>query len=122
MPADQLVSLASLCVKTGRIARGEALLPSITSRKAQMVLLSDGCGANRKKKIQDKCRFYQVVLVQIPASRFERISGKVNGAAAVLDPGFAKKLTELAKAQSLLPDSQVHLWNMAPDVNPGSHE
>lgn len=107
MPADQLVSMASLCVKTGRFARGDALLPSIQSQKALVVLLSDGCGANRSKKIQDKCAYYQIPLVIVSAFRFNLISGKVQGAVAILDRGFAKSILETAKA-----DPGIQLFNV----------
>lgn len=115
MPADQLVSLAGLSVKTGRIAKGDALLPAITSSTSKLVMLSDGCGANRKKKIQDKCRFYHIPLIEIPAMRFDQISGKVNGAFAILDTGFAGKLIEIAKLQSALPQTRIQLFNLQAD-------
>lgn len=106
MPADQLVSLASLTVKTGRYARGDQLLPSIQSQKAQVVILSDGCGANRSKKIQDKCAYYKIPLVILSALRFNTISSKVQGAMSVLDEGFAKSILNQAKL-----DSSVQLFN-----------
>lgn len=107
MPADQLISLASLVVKTGRYARGDNLLPSIQNQKAKVVILSDGCGANRSKKIQDKCAYYQIPLVILSALRFNSISSKVQGAMSVLDDGFAKSILNQAKL-----DSSVQLFNL----------
>lgn len=107
MPVDQLVSLASLVVKTGRYARGDNLLPSIQSQKAKVVLLSDGCGANRSKKIQDKCAYYQIPLIILSTLRFNAISSKVQGAMSVLDEGFAKSILNQAQL-----DSSLQLFNV----------
>ncbi len=97
MPADQILSLAQLCVRTGRFAKGDALIPSIQKEQAKVVLLSDGCGANRAKKIQDKCAYYQIPLIVLPSAKFESISSKINGAFAILDPGFAKGIIQAAE-------------------------
>ncbi len=94
MPADQLISLAQICLKTGRYARGDALIPSIQKQKARLVLLSNSCGANRMKKIEDKCAFYQIPIIRIEADRFNRISPSVSGAMAVLDESLARAMIE----------------------------
>lgn len=112
MPADQLISQIQLAVKTGRFARGDALLPSIQSKKACLVVLSEDCGANRAKKIKDKCAFYQVPLVILPALRFNAISSKVVSAAAITDPGFARRIQEAAQRE--------HLPGFAPAASPES--
>lgn len=102
MPADSLVSLIQLAVKTGRYTRGDALIPSIQNRQALVVVQSDGCGANRAKKIKDKCSFYGVPLVILPALRFNAISSRIAGAIAVTDPGFAGRIRTLAEQENLL--------------------
>lgn len=94
MPADQLISLAQICLKTGRYARGDSLIPSIQKQKARLVLLSTGCGANRAKKIEDKCAFYHVPIIRIDPERFNRISPSVSGALAVLDDSIASAMIE----------------------------
>ncbi len=102
MPADQLLSLVQLCVRTGQFAKGDALLPSIQRSQAKLVVMSDACGANRAKKIRDKCAFYHIPLLVLPALRFNAISSKVNMAVAVLDQGFAKKILDLAQHEKLI--------------------
>lgn len=105
MPADQLLSLVQLCVRTGQFAKGDALLPSIQTTKAKLVVMSEACGANRAKKIRDKCAYYHVPLLVLPALRFNAISSKVNMAVAVLDKGFASKVIELAKREGLMEEN-----------------
>lgn len=116
MPADQILSLAQLCIKTGRYAKGDALLPSIQKEQAKCVLLSDGCGANRAKKIQDKCAFYHIALIQLPAWQFDAISSKVNGAVAILDPGFANGIIKAALPRQK--DGEIELFNLPEAANP----
>lgn len=89
MPADRFVSLAQLAVKAAKIAKGDALIPSIQKQQAKLVLLSTASGANRAKKIRDKCATYKIPLLEVEASRFEKISPFISGALAILDEGFA---------------------------------
>ncbi|MBF0578887.1 hypothetical protein IM774_03595 [Erysipelotrichaceae bacterium RD49] len=116
MPADQILSLAQLCIKTGRYAKGDALLPSIQKEQARCVLVSDGCGANRAKKIQDKCAFYHIALIKLPAWQFDAISSKVNGAVAILDPGFASGIIKAALRKQN--DPEIELFNLPELTNP----
>lgn len=97
MPADQVISLIQLCVRTGRFAKGDGLLPAIQNQKAKLVVMSAECGANRAKKIKDKCAYYHIPLLVLPALRFNSVSSKVNAAVALLDSGFATKILQLAK-------------------------
>ena len=61
------------------------------------MLYSSLCGANRKKKIADKCSFYQIPALEVPAQLFEQIHSGVGSALAICDQGFADKLQELMK-------------------------
>lgn len=49
------------------------------------------------QKIQDKCAYYQIPLILLSAAKFESISSKINGAFAILDPGFAKGIIQAAE-------------------------
>lgn len=100
MPADQLISLIQLCVRTGRFAKGDGLLPAIQNQKAKLVVMSEDCGANRAKKITDKCAYYHIPLLVLPTLRFNMISSKVNKAVAILDPGFATNILKNARLQN----------------------
>lgn len=97
MPADGLVSLAQLSIRAGKYARGDALIPSIQKKQANCVLLSSSCGANRSKKITDKCAFYHIPLYVLDPQRFDAISPAVSGAMAILDPGMADGIRKYMK-------------------------
>lgn len=99
MPADQLVSLAQLSIKAGKYVRGEALIPSIQKQQAKAVLLSETCGANRRKKIQDKCASFNVPLIVLDPSRFDAISSLITGAVAITDDGFARGIVKAAQGK-----------------------
>lgn len=95
MPADRITSLLGLVIKTGRYAKGDALIPSIQKQSAKAVIVSDACGANRRKKLHDKCATYNVPLYTLEAARYDSLGNKAGNSIAVLDPGFAKSLIPL---------------------------
>lgn len=101
MPADSLLTQCQLAVRTGRFAKGDALLPAVTGKQAYAVVQSEGAGQNRAKKLRDKCSYYNVPLVILPALRFNAISEKVASAMAVTDPGFADRIVKGALQEGL---------------------
>ncbi|MCF0259566.1 MAG: hypothetical protein HUJ54_06880 [Erysipelotrichaceae bacterium] len=95
MDRKKFVSLCQLAIAARKTARGDALLPSIQKGQAKLVLYSSVCGANRRKKITDKCATYQIPALEVPADLFEQIHSGVASALAVCDQGFTDKLQEL---------------------------
>lgn len=92
MPVSPVVSRCQLALRAGKIARGDALIPSIQSRKAKLVICSQDCGENRKKKVKDKTSSFSVPLEMLPAELFDQINPGISGAFAVTDAGFAKSI------------------------------
>lgn len=99
MPAfDKAISLCQLAIKAGKTIKGDFLIPSIQKQQARLVLLSEDCGANRKKKVQDKCRTYNVPLIELKSEEFSRISPSVRAAIALTDQGFADGFCKMYQA------------------------
>ncbi|WP_288340443.1 50S ribosomal protein L7ae [uncultured Allobaculum sp.] len=90
MPADATVSLLGLCIRAGKFAKGDALIPAISSRKAKAVVISSACGANRTKKLHDKCSFYSIPCYTLEADRYDQLGSKAGNSIAILDAGFAR--------------------------------
>ncbi|KAB7708090.1 YlxQ family RNA-binding protein [Bacillus aerolatus] len=98
MNEPQWARLLGLATRARKIISGEELtVKEIQKGRAELVLLSADASPNTKKKIQDKASFYQVPLKWID-NRYvlgQAIGKEARVVAAVLDAGFAKKLSAL---------------------------
>ncbi|WP_407272188.1 YlxQ family RNA-binding protein [Radiobacillus sp. PE A8.2] len=97
MSKDYL-NLLGLAYRARKCTLGEELIiRDIQSKKAKLILLANDTGPQTTKKITDKCNFYKVPLLVVDdretISRAIGKSGRV--AIAILDQGFATKITSL---------------------------
>lgn len=89
---NQLYSYLGLAMRAGKITTGEeAVLQSIRSGEAQLVIVASDASANSLKKYTDKCNYYNIPLMQAGTrSEVGRSIGKAERVVlAVCDPGFA---------------------------------
>jgi len=91
----QLLGLANRARKL--VSGEEFVLNEIRKGHAKLVVLSNDASQSTKKKIQDKCKYYKVQLIQVgDRVTLGRAIGKEQRVAlAVTDEGFAKKLLTL---------------------------
>lgn len=94
MPVSKPVATSQLALKAGKLVRGDALIPSIQKGQAKLVVVSELCGANRRKKIHDKCAFYKVDCIDVDPEQFDAVSPRVSGAYAIVDEGFARSILD----------------------------
>lgn len=92
------VNLLGLALRAGKTVRGDALLPAIAAGKIRLAVIQADMGANRKKKIMDKCKTYQVPLLELPVEQYERIGPKAGAALGITDRGFADAIEQAAGA------------------------
>jgi ribosomal protein L7Ae-like RNA K-turn-binding protein len=91
-------NLLGLAARAGKVISGEELVvKSIQKQNAKIVLLSKDASDNTKKKVMDKCLFYNIDIVWIDD---RSVLGKAIGkeqrvVVAVNDQGFSKRLKEL---------------------------
>ena len=104
---ERFLTFLGLCRRAGKTVHGTPLVcEALAKRKPPyLVLLSAGASAATAKKITDKCRFYRVPLLTVPADtdRLARAVGKSSALAAVAitDESFAGELRRLlGKASS----------------------
>jgi ribosomal protein L7Ae-like RNA K-turn-binding protein len=95
--ADQAVSLVQLAIKAGKAQSGSFLIPSIQKGQAKLVVFSDKAGANLRKKIFNKCKSYEVPVIEMPMLMFNAISRSSSQAFAVCDAGFARNIIQAAQ-------------------------
>ena len=95
MEKDRIYSFLGLCIRAGKLDTGElAVEKSISSGKAVLVIVSEDASANTKKQFKDKCRFYNVPVVEFgEKEKLGHATGKSERTSlAVTDYGLMKKL------------------------------
>ncbi|MFZ0370644.1 MAG: YlxQ family RNA-binding protein [Halobacillus sp.] len=96
------LNLLGLAFGAGKCTLGEeAIVRDIQKNRAKIVLIASDTGKQTKKKLTDKCSFYDIPCYMVDdRETLSHAIGKAGRVAiAVLDQGFAKKL------QSLLDES-----------------
>lgn len=108
---ERFLTFLGLCRRAGKTVHGTPLVcEALAKRKPPMlVILSEGASEATAKRITDKCRFYRVPLITVPADtgRLARAVGKscALAAVAVTDENFAKELRKIiGKASSTTED------------------
>ncbi|MFS0751807.1 YlxQ family RNA-binding protein [Oceanobacillus sp. 1P07AA] len=92
------LSILGLAVRARKCAFGEeTILKEVRSNRAKLVLLASDIGPQTKKKITDKCKYYQIPFRFVDdRDTISHSIGKTHRVAvAILDAGFAKKLISL---------------------------
>ncbi len=96
--SQQLLQLLGLAARARKVISGEELVvKEVRSGKAKLVLLASDASANTRKKLTDKCSYYNVEL-HVFGDRYDlgHATGKeARVAIAILDNGFAKKMSSL---------------------------
>lgn len=98
MKPEKWISLLGLAQRAGKLISGESLvLKEIKSQKAKLVIISADASENTSKKLTDKCTNYEIPFRFVPSRiQLGRAIGKDERVVvAVLEEGFAKKLTSL---------------------------
>ena len=89
---NKWIQLVQMAMRAGKVKLGDNLIPSIQQKKAHLVLYSDICGKNRKKKIKDKCTTYTIPYVEVDEKEWQQISIRKISALAICDFGFARAI------------------------------
>ena len=97
---DRLIGLA---MKAGKIISGSDLVETgIRTGKAKLVLLAQDASDNTKKRLRDKCTYYQVpIYLYSDKNALGKMIGKEErSAAAVTDDGFAEAIKKILDSES----------------------
>ncbi|KGX88405.1 ribosomal L7Ae/L30e/S12e/Gadd45 family protein [Pontibacillus litoralis] len=92
------LNMLGLAFRAGKCSLGEeAIIREVQRKRAYLVLIAEDIGASTKKKMQDKCRSYEVDL-RIVENRdvLSNAIGKTGRVAvAITDKGFASKIKSM---------------------------
>lgn len=99
MNKPKLLSLLGLAMRAGKLVTGEGLtITDIRKNKTNIVFVASNASDNTKKKIKDKCLFYQVPYNdELTQEEISQAIGRLRMVCGVNDPGFAKKMEELIR-------------------------
>ncbi len=97
---SRLCGMLGLAMRGGKVTVGTELVCTVLAkRKATLVILSSVASDGTKKKIKNKCAFYETALyeVDIDIEELGRLLGKTYApaAVAVTDIGFAKAISAI---------------------------
>lgn len=95
---EKLLGLLGLAARARKITTGEELVvKDVRSGKAKLVFIASDASNNSRKKIEDKCKYYNVEY-HVVGDRYQlghAIGKEKRVAIAILDSGFAKKMSSL---------------------------
>lgn len=96
---DKVYGTLGIAMRARKLSMGDAVLDDIRNKKAKLVIIAADASDNTKKKITDKCQFYDVEYVFIENSMLlNQAIGKTNRmAVAVIEEGFAKSIKTCLK-------------------------
>ena len=92
------LNMVGLAIRAGKCSLGEeTILKDIRSGRAKLVLLASDIGPQTKKKLTDKCNYYEVPCMMVDdRDTLSQAIGKTHRVAvAILDAGFAAKIRSL---------------------------
>ncbi len=96
---NKALGMLGMAMRARKLNTGDAVIEDIRNKKARVVIIAKDASENTKKKITDKCHFYNVEYYFVESGdELTRAIGKHNcKAVSVVDEGFAKSLRKSLK-------------------------
>ncbi len=97
---DKLLNLLGIAKRAGKLTAGEEkTIDSIRSQTAKLVFVAADAGENTRKKVKDKCSYYNIPLIdKYSNTELSQATGSPNRVVlSIADSGFGKKMLELAE-------------------------
>ncbi|MBM7598558.1 ribosomal protein L7Ae-like RNA K-turn-binding protein [Virgibacillus halotolerans] len=95
---NNYLNMIGLAYRARKCALGEeTIVKDIQQQKAKLVLIASDIGPQTRKKLTDKCKFYDIpfVIVDDKETLSHAIGKSQRVAIAILDAGFATKIKSL---------------------------
>lgn len=96
-------SLLGLCKKAGKLCGGEVAAESAIRKKGiALLILAEDASENTKKKFRNSAAYYKIPLIEVgdKANLGRAIGDEYRAIIAVMEEGFAKKLSQLAEQET----------------------
>lgn len=88
-----VVGTLGLAYRARKCSSGDDVIKSIQKQRAKYVIIASDIGDNMKKKLIDKCTFYDIPYGFMDGTLINQAMGTMNRkSVAILDEGFAQKL------------------------------
>lgn len=97
-PEQAIYNLLGLAARARKVVTGEEqVIKEVRGQKAKLVILSQDASKNTRKKMQDKCKSFNVELHEFATRDLlgHAIGREARVSVAIMDSGFAKKLSGL---------------------------
>lgn len=94
MSNKEVYSLLGLCARARKLSYGSQLIEDIRKKKVFYVIICEDASDNTKKKLTDKCHFYQIdYIISLISDDLSLAIGKDNRVAVgIMEKGFADKI------------------------------
>lgn len=96
---DKILNYVGLATGAGKTINGEEkTLEAVKSSKAALVFLASDAGKSTSKRMNDKCKSYNVTIIdKYTNEELSKATGAYNRVVlAITDHGFARKIKELS--------------------------
>lgn len=94
---NKWITYAQIAFKANKVCYGAQLLPSVQNQTAKLIIYSNCIGQNIKKKILNKCQFYEIPCFGVDQNEFDRITKRSFVAFSITDPQLADRILEQRK-------------------------
>ena len=97
---EKALNLLGLAQRAGKLVTGEEfVINDVRADKMKLVFVATNASDNTRKKLTDKCSYYEVPCVlEFSQEELSHAIGKHRMICGVTDAGFAKKLKELIQS------------------------
>lgn len=99
---SRVYQMLGIATKAGKTRSGSYLAEdAVRGRKARLVLIAEDAEGNTRKRLEDKCRFYQVPVQYYgtKADLGKSMGQGIRSCVAVTDAGLADRIAMLAEMQ-----------------------
>ncbi len=94
----KVYGLIGIARRARKVVMGESVITAIQNKNAKVVLISEEASANTKKKISDKCQYYNITFCFVDDILLNQSLGEFNKKViAITDEGMSKKIVQYMK-------------------------
>lgn len=94
----KVYGLIGIARRARKVVMGESVIAAIQNKSAKVVLISEDASDNTKKKISDKCQYYNITFCFVDDVLLNQSLGEFNKKViAITDEGISKKIVQYMK-------------------------
>lgn len=94
----KIFGLVGIARRARKVVMGESVITAIQNKSAKVVLISSEASENTKKKISDKCQYYNITFCFVDELLLNQSLGEFNKKViAITDEGMSKKIVQYMK-------------------------